>query len=66
MVVGFLAMLVGLVLFGLARSTNDKDQPRFQGGARMGLFGGGGVLMAFGLMLCIGRMIQWTQAIGDL
>ena len=66
MVVGFLLMLAGLVLIGLARSTKDEDQPRFTGIARKGLFGGGGVFMLVGLIFCVGRMIEWVDAVSSL
>lgn len=66
MFVGFVSMLLGLVLFGMARSTKGQGERRFTGGARLGFFAGGGLLMAFGLMLCVGRMIEWTDAVGAL
>jgi hypothetical protein len=66
MVVGFVLMLAGLVLLGLARSKNDEEQPRFTGMARTGLFGGGGLVMALGLTFCVVRMIQWAEAVSSL
>jgi hypothetical protein len=66
MVVGFVLMLAGLVLLGLARSENNEEQPRFSGAPRIGLFSGGGVLMVLGLLFCVTRMIQWTSALGSL
>ena len=66
MVLGFLLMLVGLLLLGLARSTKDEDQPRFTGKLRLGLFSGGGVMMALGVGFCVIRFLQWKEALGGL
>ena len=66
MVVGFVLMLLGVVLFGLARSTKGEEVLRFGDKARKGLFGGGAVFMVLGLLACVLRMVQWTDAMGAL
>ncbi|MFT5584787.1 MAG: hypothetical protein ACI9VR_002373 [Cognaticolwellia sp.] len=66
MFAGFVSMLIGLVLLGMARSTREKDQPRFTGRVKTGLLAGGGVLMAFGLLLCVGRTVQMIDVFDSL
>lgn len=63
MVVGFLSMLLSLLFLGLARSKKEGDVPRYEGAPKLGLFVAGGLFMGFGLILCVGRMIEWSNVV---
>ena len=66
MFVGFVSMLLGLVLSGWPVRQRVRVNQGLRAGQGWDSSPGGGLLMAFGLMLCVGRMIEWTDAVGAL